>query len=179
MTEQWIEIHGNLEIYEVSSLGNVRTKTREGARGHIVQGHYLTQHENSNGYLRCRMNLTGKSKEYLIHRLVAQNFVPNPENKPHVNHLDGNKHNNSFDNLEWCTKSENELHAHRIGLKRTTPLKGELHGGRIFDWDTVRAIRAEYIKGDREHGQCALARKYGTSQAHIYNIVTNKNWIEE
>lgn len=179
MNEEWIEIQGNREIYEISNFGNVRTKTRQGARGHVVKGHSIKQRNNSNGYLRCSMNLGNGSKEYLVHRLVAQYFVENPHGKQYVNHIDGNKHNNRADNLEWCTKSENELHAHKIGLKKTTPLKGEMHGGRVFDWKDVRNIRKEYIKGDREHGQCALARKYNTSQSHIYNIVNNKNWIED
>lgn len=179
MSEQWKRIPGNREIYEISSSGIIRTTDRIGARGYHVAGRILSQHENSNGYLRCNMNIEGKPKSYLVHRLVARCFIPNPEGKPFVNHKDGNKHNNSVENLEWCTKSENELHAHRIGIKKTTPLKGELHGGRIFDWDTIRKIRAEYVKGSETHGQCALARKYGTSQSHIYNIINNKNWIEE
>lgn len=177
--EQWIELQGNREIYEISNYGSIRTKDRDGARGYKVKGHVLSKRENSNGYLRCRMNLTGELKEYLVHRLVAEYFIPNPENKAYVNHIDGNKHNNHVENLEWVTKSENEKHAHKIGLKHATPLKGEKHGGRIFDWKTIRKIRKEYIKGDKNYGQCALARKYGTSQAHIYNIVNNKNWVDE
>lgn len=86
MKEQWKEIKGNREIYEVSNLGNVRTKDREGARGRKIKGHVLTQHDNSNGYPRCGMNIDGKPKSYLVHRLVAKLFIPNPDNKPDVNH---------------------------------------------------------------------------------------------
>lgn len=67
MKEQWKEIKGNREIYEVSNLGNVRTKDREGARGRKIKGHVLTQHDNSNGYPRCGMNIDGKPKSYLVH----------------------------------------------------------------------------------------------------------------
>lgn len=178
MQERWVDIKGYRETYQVSDRGNVRTKTRPGARGTIVNGHDLTLHENSNGYLRVSMRLQDehKSKEHLVHRLVANAFIPNDPNRPFINHKDGNKHNNHLSNLERCTKSENELHAHRLELKKTTPLKGELHGGRKFDSVDVENIRAEYVKGDRSHGQCALARKYGTSQAHIHAIVTNKIW---
>lgn len=179
MNEKWREIPGYREIYLISNLGNTRTKDRDGARGCFVHGHVLKQHENSNGYMRCSMNINGQSKQMLVHRLVAESFIPNPDGKPYVNHKDGNKHNNAVSNLEWCTKSENERHAYETGLKITTPLKGELHGGRIFNWRDVQAIRNEYVKGSYEHGQCALARKYGTSQSHIYNIVHNKNWVEE
>ena len=121
-------IKGNREIYEVSSLGNVRTKDREGARGHHVKGHILAQRDNSNGYLRCDINITGKTKSHLVHRLVAEKFIPNPDNKPFVNHIDGNKHNNSVNNLEWCTRNENERHAWKTGLKHDIATKGELHG---------------------------------------------------
>ena len=59
-------------------------------------------------------------RTYKIHRLVAENFIPNPENKKEVNHIDGNKHNNHVSNLEWVTTSENRLHAFRTGLQKPT-----------------------------------------------------------
>jgi hypothetical protein len=59
-----------------------------------------------------------KQKPRRVHRLVAQTFIPNPENKPFINHIDGVKANNNINNLEWVTQSENELHAHKIGLKK-------------------------------------------------------------
>lgn len=178
MREQWRELKGHRETYLVSDQGNVKTKDRMGTRNNPVRGRELIQRDNSNGYPRVNVRLSGdeKSKDYLVHKLVAKAFIPEADGKPHINHIDGNKHNNAVSNLERCSKSENEHHARRIGLKKTTPLKGELHGGRIFDRDDILSIREEYVKGDREHGQCALARKYGTSQSHIYQIVTNKIW---
>ena len=73
------------------------------------------------GYLRVKLYRNAKPKEYLIHRLVADAFIPNPEQKEQVNHKDGNKGNNSLENLEWVTQSENQKHAYIHGLN--SPLR--------------------------------------------------------
>ena len=72
--------------------------------------------QNRDGYLKADLYENGERTTKRIHRLVAEAFIPNPENKPEVNHKDGNKHNNSVDNLEWVDKSENMQHAYRTGL---------------------------------------------------------------
>ena len=179
MNEQWKEIKGNREIYEVSSLGNVRTKDREGARGSYIKGHTLTQHDNSNGYLRCDINIDGKTKSHLVHRLVAENFIPNPDNKPFVNHIDGNKHNNSVENLEWCTKSENEKHAHSIGLHPRAGTVGEKHGMHKLTKSQVEYIRENHKKYDNEYGTKPLAERFDVCPQTVTNIVNNKNWINK
>jgi hypothetical protein len=104
--EEWKEIVINnvkQEGYYVSNLG--RFKNKKG----VIMKDYKPHHS---GYIYLRVNI----QKYALHRLVAQTFIPNPENKPFVNHIDGNKTNNSADNLEWCTCSENNLHNHKIGL---------------------------------------------------------------
>lgn len=94
--------------YEVSSGGRVRnTKT----------GRVLRPSLNTGGYQHVGLPTNGKPKSHYIHRLVASAFIPNPENKRTVNHIDGDKTNNRVDNLEWCDDGENQKHAYRTGLK--------------------------------------------------------------
>lgn len=77
----------------------------------------LTPNQHPQGYLRLGLRAKGVRKHFNVHRLVAQAFIPNPDNKPFVNHIDGNKANNRVENLEWCDQSENMLHAYNTGLK--------------------------------------------------------------
>jgi len=79
---------------------------------------FINQHNDGNGYLIVKIRINNKSKNIKVHRLVAQSFIENPENKPQVNHIDGNKTNNDLSNLEWVTRSENIKHAFKIGLKK-------------------------------------------------------------
>lgn len=85
-------------------------------------GRVLTNRIETNGYVRVEM----AGRKYSIHRLLAQAFIPNPLNKPQVNHINGKPSDNSLSNLEWVTQSENQLHAYRIGLqkgyKKPTPM---------------------------------------------------------
>ena len=88
--------------------------TRDGKVINKHTGHTLAPQPNGKGYLRVSI---GK-KLMFIHRLVAEKYIPNPENKPQVNHKDGNKLNNCVDNLEWCTAKENSIHAYNNYLTR-------------------------------------------------------------
>ena len=75
-------------------------------------GRQLSKNTKQSGYIRVYIN----GKPRLLHRLIAEAFIPNPDNKPEVNHIDGNKHNNDISNLEWCTHHENMSHAWNTGL---------------------------------------------------------------
>lgn len=79
---------------------------------------------NDNGYIRVYIY----NKTYALHRLIAYAFLENPENKEHVNHIDGNKKNNAISNLEWVTNTENQIHKHKIGL-------GNCHTRAIIQYD--------------------------------------------
>ena len=181
MIEEWKEIKGNREIYEISSFGNVRTKDRIGARGYYCKGHDIKQSVNSNGYLRVALNIDGQSKYYFVHRLVAENFLNKVSGKNFVNHIDGNKKNNKIDNLEWCTRSENEKHAWKNGLKNKDMVshKGENHGMHKLTNEQVEFIRNNHKPYDKEFGSIPLALKFNVSPQTITDIVHNRTWIED
>ena len=137
---------------------------------------FLVKKMRTDGYFVVSIKRFGKSTWYPIHRLVAEEFIPNPENKPCVNHKDGNKLNNEVSNLEWCTYGENAKHAFANGLKEPTKLFGEEHGMSKLTIEVVRHIRKNYVPRDKEFGQHALARRFGVDQYTIWAVINNKTW---
>lgn len=116
---EWRAIKGFEGAYEVSNDGQVRSLPREvNGRGNFPRRRpgKLKKAVDVHGYLYYSLSEGGKDRRYAAHRLVAEAFIPNPEGKPEVNHKDGNKHNNSVDNLEWVTRTENHRHAIAHGL---------------------------------------------------------------
>jgi hypothetical protein len=115
-SEKWIDIKGFEGKYQISSRGRVKTlpyvKMRIDGKPHSIKE--MIRNNQVSDY--CNITLLGNT--FLIHRLVAQMFLPNPENKPQVNHKDGNTLNNHVSNLEWVTHLENQKHATDTGLKQ-------------------------------------------------------------
>lgn len=144
-----------LDDYDITYDGNIINKHN----GHVLKGQ-----PNSKGYLRVSI---GK-KFYFIHRLVAEKYVPNPENKEQVNHKDGNKLNNSADNLEWMTNQENRTHA----VNNFLQLQGEDCPYSKLNWEAV-----EYIRANPDHLlQRELAEMFGVARTTISSIVTYRTW---
>ena len=102
MKEVWRDIPMYTGIYEVSTLGRVRSK---------VTNEFAKPFKNDRGYMIVKIYLNGQMKNERVHRLVALTFIPNPNNYPQVNHIDYNKTNNQVDNLEWCTGEQNVQHS--------------------------------------------------------------------
>jgi len=121
--EIWEYILGTDGRYSVSNIGNIRSngfEVRNGNGVRRVRPRILKLQNHPQGYKVVNIKINDKYETLLVHRMVAMAFIPNPDNKEFINHIDGNKLNNCVDNLEWCTRQENENHAFMTGLKNTT-----------------------------------------------------------
>ena len=110
MNEEWRDIEGYEGLYQVSNLGRVRSLN---CRGHKGCMGILTPRLDGKGYEMVALYKEGKARNIKVHRLVAQAFIPNPNNYPQVNHKDENKTNNDVKNLEWCTNEYNHNYGTR------------------------------------------------------------------
>lgn len=137
--------------------------TRDGEVINKHTGKHLKPQKNGKGYYRVGI---GK-KLMFVHRLVAEKYVPNPDNKPQVNHIDGNKLNNSADNLEWVTNQENRNHALENGL--------HLCGDKC-PWSKLTKEQVEFIRNHKELDSTELAILFNVSYSHIRDIRRYKSW---
>lgn len=159
----WRPVKGYEKLYEVSSMGDVRSLGgRRGSRAKMLRQHGLR------GYMRVDLCTGGKRKSYLVHRLVAEAFIANPENKPFINHIDGIPYHNYIINLEWCDHQENMNHANAIGLINN---KGERHG-----MHKLTQSEAMYIKEHTLMTARQLSDMFMVSEAAIYDIWARRTW---
>ena len=168
-SEEWREIDGYNGRYQVSNLGRVKSFFDKEPR--IFKANKVTE-----GYLRVALRKNSMAKNHFVHRLVAQAFIPNPENKPQVNHIDGDKTNNRVENLEWMTSEENINHAFKLGLSKIP--KGSKNPNARFTAEQVREIRNTYIKGSYTFGVSALARKFKASEETIRYIIKGRSYLD-
>lgn len=131
--EDWVDIIGFEGLYRISNLGRVKmlAKTWRVNKGGICSiGESYKKFYKRGQYPMVQLRKNGKFKSFLVHRLVAIHFIPNPENKREVNHIDGNKNNTSLSNLEWNTPEENMKHAYSIGLLPHLDKINKKHGAK-------------------------------------------------
>lgn len=174
MCEIWKPIKG-FSHYEVSNKGRIRSKKFDNAH----KGTILKFSICGSGYYKATLCEDKKHYQIMIHKIVAQTFIPNPENKRTVNHIDGNKLNNNVENLEWSTYSENLKHAYKNGLNYWTPKKGR---------DYIPVSQIDYLTGEKvaEYFSIAEASRQTKTQsssirdcvAHSINIANNYVWIK-
>lgn len=173
MLEQWKEISGYSGIYEISDQGNVRSMDRmtwNGKAYHKTKGKPVRQFLSCERvkYYYVALCKDSKYKQISVHRLVALNFIPNPENKKYVGHKDSNSLNNHVDNLEWCTAKENEA------IKRKNhPQKGEQCPTAKLKIEQVNEIKRMYRDGKRIF---QIAKETGVNKNTVKNITSKANW---
>lgn len=133
---------------------------------------YLSTRKSNRGYLLVNLSINGKCKTFSVHSLIAKAYIPNPDNLPEINHIDGNKENNCVTNLEWCSASYNCTHALQEGLR--VPTKGlDTKNGHFTDED-VRTIRGLY--DSKQYSQYKLAEMYNVTRSAIQQIVERKTY---
>lgn len=160
------EKSNRFEISNYGRLKNIRTQ-------HIYKPNVL-----NSGYYSVRTTLGSRKDKIhiLIHKAVAYAFLSNPDNLPEVNHKDGNKTNNHVGNLEWCTSHENQQHKYDIGLFDKNLISGENNHSSKLKVEDVKYIREHYIKGSKEFGAHAMARKFSVAHQTIVSLLKGKTW---
>jgi len=159
--ESWIEIVGFEGLYAISSHGRVKSIKRRLIKKQSIKWEYYSINLWRNGNTWCKR----------VHRLVAEAFKPNPENKPQVNHKDGNKLNNRASNLEWATRSENTVHSFKNGLQKKA--KGELNAMAKIKESDVLEIRRLRKEGNKLKEISVL---YGISFKTVSKIINHQRW---
>lgn len=167
INEIWKPVVGYEGLYEVSSFG--RLKRIAAARGTVV-GYIFTPSLDTKGYLRTRItDKNGKCKTIKMHRVVAEAFLPNPDNLPIVNHINGITTNNYVSNLEWCTHAYNMQHSFSVLKRKPTFLNK-------FGGDHNRSVRLKAFNidtGERQFvtGINEAARKFKTNASAIWRTI--------
>jgi len=172
--EVWKEVFGFEGLYSISNLFNIismnrMTKNRDGTF-RIRKGKKITKFNSKIGYVVCFLYKDNKKHSIQLHRIIANAFIPNPKNKPFVNHINGVKSDNRIENLEWVTASENTIHAYSIGLKKK--MIGSKNPFSILNEEKVLYIRKNY----KNLGKYHISDKLGVSPVTVYNIYLRKSW---
>jgi len=180
-SEEWSDIAGFEDCYQISDNGNMRSKDRTVTDANGVNRNFKSKPVRiwvkDGHYCKVSLSKGNIKKSFTVHRLVAIAFIPNPLNKITVNHIDGNRHNNHVSNLEWATYNENMQHAYDTGLlENCTYLKG--NKGEKHPYSKLTPMDIEMIKclhnGGFNYPQ--IAPKFNVHSTHIGLIVKNKSW---
>lgn len=176
--EIWKDIEGYGGTFQVSNLGRVKTFNYRNSGKEKV----LKPKKHNKGYLQVQLMKGEQNKMFTIHRLVAQAFLPNPQNLPCVNHKDEDKTNNNVENLEWCDRSYNvrysmDLHPERIANRKNSPRYGKRmglkvnqynkNGELIKTWDNSRTIQNQTGMSDWSIAECCRGKRH-TAYGYIW-----------
>lgn len=172
--EIWKDIIGYEGYYQISNLSRIKSLpriSRNNKGAVLIKEKILRPSKNSQGYYGLKLKSNCVVKYFKVHRLIAIHFIPNNENKPFINHINGIKHDNRIENLEWCTRSENCQHAHDIGLQPTR--KGDKNGNSKLTENQVLEIRKRLKNGE---SNISIATLYNIGNTAISKINLNKTW---
>lgn len=176
--ERWRDVFGYEGYYRVSDLGRIKSLDRMVKHPRGVQmlrkGVMLKVHRKSKKSIYAVVSLNKKSVNHCrtLHRVVAETFIPNPDNKPEINHKNGNKKDNRSGNLEWATRSENTIHAFQNGL--ITPVRGSKNNLAKLNEEQVLEIRRRLA--DKSITSIELAKEMNVSKGLIYMIKRRLVW---
>jgi hypothetical protein len=170
--EIWKDVKDYEGIYQVSNLGRVKVleKMVWNRFKMILKNEKILKFTiDKSGYYRLGLTKDNMQKNFLVHRLVCIAFLPNPQKKETVNHINGIKTDNRLLNLEWATHSENQKHSHQIGLKC---FKGEKGPNSKLTKEQVLDIKNNY----KNLTQREIAKIFNVSQSNISIIRNSINW---
>ncbi len=177
--EIWKPILNYENEYEISNLGRVKSKARPCKGRQPVKEIYMKQQESRNTsqtgdsyYYVVDLYKNKKRKHMKVHRLIAEAFIPNPNNLPHINHINFNTLDNSLENLEWITPKGNSQHSLVHGRLRPPKLKGEDSPSSKLKESDVIFIRKNYTIKDI----AKISKIYGMSRAGMYHVLKRECW---
>jgi len=182
--ETYKGVIGYETFYQVSNFGNVRSLdrivTKSNGTSYKRKGKLCIQSKSNLGYMTVGFTVNNVKVNKYVHRLVAEAFITNMNNYPQVNHIDCDKTNNRMYNLEWCTNSQNHIHASKNGLNKLhlhrVAYSGEENGRALLTKKQVLEIKQKYIP--YKYSAKKLAKEYNVSESCITHILNNTSWKE-
>lgn len=171
MEEVWKDVVGYEDLFKISNLGNLYSK----------RSNKILKQRKHKGYMHVATKIGGRFGRnvcFKIHRLVANAFIDNPNNKPYVNHIDSNKANNNVNNLEWVTAKENTAHAIESGTISLQDIRDRNKVNRSLPDEVVVYIRSVYVPYSEEFGGKGLAKKFSVSNKVISSIVLGRTYLD-
>ena len=172
MSEIWKDVLGYEGFYQVSNLGRVKSLDKHDRCGRFKEGKIKVIGDNGNGYCVVNLKVDGKQQMKTVHRLVATAFIPNPNNLSEINHIDGNKKNNTISNLEWCDRSKNVKHAIKNKLQTNFGQRKVMcvELNKVFN-SVTEAEKWVGVKGSRISNVCQLKRGCKTCGGYTWRYL--------
>ena len=171
--EKWADIEGYEGLYQVSNTGKIKSLGRmrsNHSKKQWVEEKIKKPRKDPQGYHMTDLYKENKAETVRIHRIVALAFIPNPENKPTVNHIDGNRDNNTVKNLEWATFAEQNTHFYEKGLKSVENIKKTIKA-----MNKANSVSVECITDNKVfESQSEAARYYGIDPSSISMVINGK-----